>query len=528
MRKTTDAAAQDDVRRRTGIPGPAADAPRGGRTLAELARAAGADPPPPAAAGVEIRGIAEDSRAVRPGDLFVALPGTRTDGHEFAREAAERGAAAIVAEEPVPTGLEIPCLRVDDARRALARMAAAWHGRPAERLRLAGITGTVGKTSVLAIMEAALRRSAVPVGAIGSLGVSVQGEQRPTGYTAPDPLLLHEGLARIADGGARLAVMEVTSHALVQERVHGLEFALGVFTNLVPLEHADYHSSFRSYVEAKTRFFDHLAPGAPIVYSWDDLAVRRVVRGRDLVLVGCGFGREAAVRVEGIEIGPAGTRFRINVRRPLPRLDAGPIKPFAVDVRLRLLGRANALNATLAATAALCLGAAPEAVVAELEGLPSPRRRMQIVHDGAFRVLDDTVGHPDSVTALFEVVAALPARRVHAAFAVRGQRGPRINRQVARALGIWTESHPLETLVVTRSDDTADARNRVTDREHDAFVGALRDAGVAFEERATLAEAVPAVLERAGPGDLVLLLGAQGMDAGEEIARGWLEAHGAA
>jgi UDP-N-acetylmuramoyl-L-alanyl-D-glutamate--2,6-diaminopimelate ligase len=151
---------------------------------------------------------------------------------------------------------------------------------------------------------------------------------------------------------------------------------------------------------------------------------------------------------------------------------------------------------------------------------------MQIVHDGAFRVLDDTVGHPDSVTALFEVVAALPARRLHAAFAVRGQRGPRINRQVARALGIWAEKHPLETLVVTRSDDAADARNRVTSREHDAFVEALRDAGVAFEERATLAEAVPAVLERAGPGDLVLLLGAQGMDAGDLLARGWLEAHG--
>jgi UDP-N-acetylmuramoyl-L-alanyl-D-glutamate--2,6-diaminopimelate ligase len=508
----------------TGGPGSAP----GHRALGELAAAAGIDGVAPEAAGVPVRRIATDSRDVGPGALFVALPGTRTDGHAYADEAVESGAVAMVAEAPCPTGLRIPCLQVDDARRTLARLAAEWYGRPADRLRLAGITGTVGKTSVLAMMEAILRESDVHVGAIGSLGVSVEGEAEPTGYTAPDPLLLHEGLARIAADGARLAVMEVTSHALVQERVHGLEYALGVFTNLMPLEHADYHATFASYVEAKSRFFDHLEPGAPLVHNHDDLAVRNLAAERDVEPIGCGCGADAHVRVEALEIGPGGTSFRLVVRRPLPRLDGAPLAPQPLDVRMRALGRASAINAALAATAALVLGAKPEAALSALAAFPPARRRVEVIHDGRFRVLDDTVGHPDSVSAIFEVVAALAAERLHVAFVVRGQRGPDINHGLGEALAIWAEKHPPGTLVVTRSADAADARNRVTDEEQEAFVAPLRAAGIAFQTHETLDAAVPAVLERAGEGDLVLLLGAQGMDGGAERALRWLEAHGQA
>jgi UDP-N-acetylmuramoyl-L-alanyl-D-glutamate--2,6-diaminopimelate ligase len=521
--------------RKTGTPGirakrprPEADEPQipPPRRLRELAKAAGAPTPRGEDGDILIHAITHDSREVRPGSLFVALPGTRTDGHAFAREAAERGAAAIVAEPPCPDGTGIPCLSVDDARQALARLAAAWHGHPADRLRMAGITGTVGKTSVLAMMEAVLRESHVPMGTIGSLGVSVEGDAQPTGFTAPDPLLLHEGLARIERSGAGLVVMEVTSHALVQERVHGLELALGVFTNLLPLEHAEFHPTFRAYVEAKCRFFEHLPPGTPIVYAYDDLAVRRVVRDRELVPVGCGVGQRASVRLEDLSIALDGTRFTLNYRRPLPRLDADPLPPFTLPLRLRPMGRANAVNAALAATAALCLGADPEATARALAAIPPPLRRLELIHDGAFRVLDDTVGHPDSVSALFEVVAALPTRRLHGVFGIRGKRGAKINRRMAEALVVWLERHPLETLVVTRSADAADERNVVSEREREAFLGPLRKAGVKFEERDTLDEAVPFALERAGEGDLVMLLGAQGMDGAAERVRIWLRKHG--
>jgi UDP-N-acetylmuramoyl-L-alanyl-D-glutamate--2,6-diaminopimelate ligase len=492
------------------------------RPLADLLLDAGLDA---AVAGRElVSGVTADSRRVRPGDLFVAIRGTEVDAHEFVRGAVGRGAAAVVVEAPCPD-VPVPCVRTDDARRALAALAAAWFGRPAERLSLIGITGTVGKTSVLMMLEALFAAGGRRLGTIGSLGIRTDGETRQTGLTAPDPLQLHQGLADMLADGCDCAAMEVTSHALAQRRVHGIELDLGIFTNLVPLEHSEFHGSFRGYVEAKARFFDHLRPGALLVHNADDRAVRRLARGRDLTPVGVGTGpRTALVAVEIREISRGGTRFRLRLRRPLPLLTGGETPPRAVDLDLKLLGRSNVYNASLAAVTAMCMGIGDPAVREGLGRLEAPRRRMEILHDGDFLVVDDTVGHPDSVSALFEVVERLDVRQVHAVFAVRGKRGPRINRQTAEALAIWAQRRPLATLVVTRSDDAADERNRVSKAEEAAFLAPLRDAGLRVEQRATLREAVPAALRRARENDLVLLLGAQGMDAGAERAREWLAA----
>ena len=147
---------------------------------------------------------------------------------------------------------------------------------------------------------------------------------------------------------------------------------------------------------------------------------------------------------------------------------------------------------------------------------------MEILHNGEFLVLDDTVGHPDSISAHFEVVEALAPERVHLAFAIRGQRGRRINRESARSLAIWCERIRPASLVVTSSVEAADERNRVEEGEREAFLDVLTAANIPFSEQARLDQAVTAVLGNAEPGDAVLLLGAQGMDQGQEIAREWL------
>jgi UDP-N-acetylmuramoyl-L-alanyl-D-glutamate--2,6-diaminopimelate ligase len=390
---------------------------------------------------------------------------------------------------------------------------------------MVGITGTIGKTSVLKMLEAIVLGSGRPIGTIGSLGVKVGREEHATGYTAPDPLRLHEALATIAESGCTLAAMEVTSHALDQERVHGLKYDLGIFTNLVPLEHADYHGSFRGYVEVKRRFLDYLRPGVPVVHSADDRAVRRLVRESEGVPVSCGTSRTAVVRVEEVRTDDRGTSLLLNVRKPLPKLDGGSVAPTRLELRLQTLGRGNVTNAALAASTALILGVEPFAVREQLAGFPPPRRRMEVVRREPFLLIDDSIGHPDSVSALFEGMERLDRRRVHAVFAVRGMRGARINARTAEALATWLERTPVDTLVVTHSTDQADERNRVRPREGDTFVAPLRKAGIPFDERPELADAVASVLERAEPGDLVLLLGAQGMDAGREIADAWLREH---
>lgn len=471
-----------------------------------------------------LTGITDDSRAVIPGSLFVAITGEKVDGHRHIGDAVQRGAVAAVVER-VPTRdfPPIPIFRVDDSRRALAALSAEWFGRPAEALTLVGITGTVGKTSILSLLEEMLDSTAAMVGSLGSLGLRIGGREiSETGYTAPDPLLLHEALREIADAGGRITIMEATSHALVQERLAGLNFSMGILTNLLPLEHQDYHGSFRGYVDAKRRFFDHLVPGAPLTYNADDRAVRRLVRDHDVERVGVGRSRTAAVRVEVESMQPGLTRMALNIRREIPRLNGGAVAPLRLPLEVRLLGRSNVSNVALAATSALMLGAEADRVAAAVEGITAPRRRMEVIHNGDFLVLDDTVGHPDSISAHFEVVEALAPKQVHIAFAIRGQRGRRINRESARSLAIWCERIRPASLVVTSSTEAADERNRVEEAERHAFLEVLSESGIPFSEQERLDQAVTAVLDNAEPGDAVLLLGAQGMDQGQVTAREWL------
>jgi UDP-N-acetylmuramoyl-L-alanyl-D-glutamate--2,6-diaminopimelate ligase len=470
-------------------------------------------------ATLEIHGITDRSADVRSGTLFIAVPGRSADGHRFVSDAIARGAAAVVAERELEDVTEVPVLRVADARRALAEIAAAWHGRPAERLDLIGITGTVGKTSVLSMIDAILTRAGRPIGTIGSFGVGFGGRVDPTGYTAPDAPIVHEALARIAAAGLRAAALEVTSHALMQRRVEGLRFRLGVFTNLVPFEHSEYHRSFRSYVDAKSKFFEHMEPLAPLLYNADDRTVRAIVRGRDVQALGCGHARSACVRIELTRLDARGTSFVLNVRRALPRLDGGEVAAARLPFELRLLGRSNVLNATLAAAAALCLGADADSARAALREASPPRRRMELIRLGDRLVLDDTAGHPDSLSAVFEVVERLAPKRVHLVFGVRGMRGRRINTRLAETLAIWARLLPLGRVVITSCEDAADERNRVQPEERAAFLETLRRQGMMYAERSACRDAVELAIDGSAAGELVLLLGAQGMDRAAAFAR---------
>jgi UDP-N-acetylmuramoyl-L-alanyl-D-glutamate--2,6-diaminopimelate ligase len=497
------------------------------RRLGDLLRALDVDVRPGRAADVAVAAIVTRSEDVSPGSLFVALPGWSVDGHAFVADAARRGAAAIIVERDVGGALDVPLVRVSDARRALAELAAEWHGRPADRLTLIGITGTAGKTSTLSLLEGVLLASGARVGSIGSLGLHGLGETlEQSVYTTPDPLLLHSGLAHLADSGIQLVAMEATSHALAQQRIHGLSFGMGIFTNLLPLEHSEYHQDFEEYVRAKSLFFRHLEPGAPLVYNRDDPVTRVLVEARDVSAIGVGSGSRGAALIADPVTAATGTRFTLRVTRPIPRLDGGEVPPMDVAVRLRLLGPSNRINAALAAVTALCAGAEPDTVVQALSSFEPPPRRLQVVHRGRFLILDDTVGHPESISAFFDVVLRLRPRNVRLAFAVRGQRGERINRQNAEALAIWAGRVGVETLVITRSEGAADELNHVDDDEYNAFLAPLRQQGIPFREVPDLEQAVHAVLDAATEGDLVALLGAQGMDQGQGVARAWLEARG--
>jgi UDP-N-acetylmuramoyl-L-alanyl-D-glutamate--2,6-diaminopimelate ligase len=479
---------------------------------------------------LEVAGLAVDSRQVRSGDLFVAQRGATTDGREFVDQARRRGAVALCAEAALDG---LPTLVVADPRAAVPRLAATLYGHPARALRLIGITGTLGKTSTALLVQSALEASGLGVGVIGSLGVRIRGRVRETGMTTPDAPTIHRALRAMADAGVGLAAMEVTSHALALGRVAGLQFGLGVFTNLVLDEHLDFHRTPGEYLRTKLRFLDHLEPGAPLVYNRDDGRVTEAVERhaglapRPLVGVSLAGEPGAAVVLRGIRSDAAGSAFALEVLRALPRLDGGEVAPQLVPLVLPVFGFQQVANAALAAVTALIGGASPLGVTEAVAEVAPIHRRMELVRHAAPAILDDTSGNPRTLRAVFDSIRAIPHRGLRIAFGVRGARGAEINRRLAATLTelvrARTGTMPVR-VVVTASEETAGPRDRVTEEERSVVERVLREGAVGYRFEPTLAGAVDAVLDGWAPDDLVLLLGAQGMDRASQLARAKLGA----
>jgi len=217
-----------------------------------------------------IRGIRFDSRKVGKGDLFVAVRGTVTDGHHYIAEALSRGAACVVGEElPEKADQKVAWILVPDSRKALALMASAFYGHPSRELQMVGVTGTNGKTTIIALLYQLHCLLNFKAGMLSTIHVMIEGEPHPATHTTPDPVQINEYLREMADRGCKYCFMEVSSHAIDQQRIAGLRFDGGIFTNLTH-DHLDYHKNFRGYLAAKKRFFDQLPKEAFALINSDD------------------------------------------------------------------------------------------------------------------------------------------------------------------------------------------------------------------------------------------------------------------
>ena len=342
----------------------------------------------------EITLVTPDSRLVREGALFVAIPGTAKDGAAFIPMAREKGAAAIVGQ----TG--DADVVVGDARAALALIAANFYGRPAEKLSLAGVTGTSGKTTTTRMIESVFDALGEPVGLIGTIEYRAGDERLMADRTTPDAVVLQEWFAKMVDAGVKHAVMEVSSHALALKRTHGVHFAAAVFTNL-SREHFDFHKDFDDYFAAKRILFDQIDRSRQTaVVNLDDDYGRRLADS--LGSTAMTFGRYANADIhpaDDLKIDVDGIRATINTPH-------GPVR-----MESTLLGLPNLYNWMGAIGAALVVGMPIATIEAGIRNLKSVRGRFERVGSGRPTVIVDYAHKPDALEKLLHAVRDIAGER---------------------------------------------------------------------------------------------------------------------
>lgn len=363
---------------------------------------------------IDITSVSADSRLVKKGGVFVAIPGFQQDGAKFIASAMEKGAAAVVSESSAATTEgSVTHVQVADARAALATIAANFYGRPAEKLSLVGVTGTSGKTTTTKMIESIFDASGEPAGLIGTIEYRAGEERLNADRTTPDAVVLQEWFAKMRDAGVKHAVMEVSSHALALKRTHGVHFAAAVFTNL-SRDHFDFHKDFDDYFAAKRILFDQIDRSKrTAVVNADDEYGRRLAADLGSSAMTFGRGPNADIRTaDGFEISVRGLRGIVHT-------PAGEVR-----VESNLLGQPNLYNWMAAIGAALVVGIPVKTIEAGIRSLQSVRGRFERVpvKEGP-TVIVDYAHKPDAMEKLLHAVRDLAGRsRVVVLFGCGGDR----------------------------------------------------------------------------------------------------------
>ena len=332
---------------------------------------------------LEIGQIVSDSRRVVPGSLFVAVRGVAVDGHQYIASAIEKGAVAIVCEEyPKELADKATFVVVKDSAYALGMLLSKSYGDPSQKLKLVGVTGTNGKTTIATVLYELFRRLGYKVGLLSTVCNYIDGEAIPTDHTTPDPITLHALIARMVEAGCTYAFMEVSSHSIDQRRISGLDFDGGIFTNLTR-DHLDYHKTVENYLKAKKKFFDELPAKAFALTNLDDKSGMVMLQNTQAKKLTYSLRTVADFKGKILESHFEGTDLLINDK----------------EVTVRFVGRFNAYNLLAVYGAAVSLGADPDEVLVALSAMHPVSGRFETIHSPeGFTAIVDYAHTPDALT----------------------------------------------------------------------------------------------------------------------------------
>jgi UDP-N-acetylmuramoyl-L-alanyl-D-glutamate--2,6-diaminopimelate ligase len=481
-----------------------------GRTLKELAAAV-----PQArivgthgALELDVRGFTLDSRAVRPGDLYAALPGSCAHGAQYAADAASRGAVAVLTDEEgakLSAEAGLPTLLVPEVRPALGPIGAALYGSPAEAMTMIGVTGTNGKTTTSFLMEGGLRAAGLRTGVIGTTGTRIGDLAVKTARTTPEAPDLQALLAAMRAHAVQAVAMEVSSHALAYGRTAGIRYRVAAFTNLTQ-DHLDFHADFEDYFEAKAKLFTP---------AYTQLAV---------VNVDDAYGRRIAERARGLElptwtISPSGGRADWRVEEVDSSINGSAFTVLGPDgtrrrAAVQLPGQFNVANALTAIVALIGAGVEPEAAIEGVAAVPGVPGRVQRIEAGqAFLAVVDYSHTPDSISNVLAALRPVTRGRLRIVVGCGGDR----DRAKRPLMGAAAAEGADEVILTNDNPRSEDPMAILAAAEVGARAAVAAGAAARVEVCADRAEAIARAVARSEPGDTVVVAG-KGHEQGQEIA----------
>jgi UDP-N-acetylmuramoyl-L-alanyl-D-glutamate--2,6-diaminopimelate ligase len=441
----------------------------------------------------DISGIAYDSRRVLPGMAFVAIPGHQTDGHEYIGSAIDRGASTIICERHGLASPRVTQVRVPNARAALAHAAAAFYEHPSRQLKVIGVTGTNGKTTVAFMVKQILESAGIQCGLLGTVRYEIGERIIPAQRTTPEALDVQEMLSQMVRAGCGACVMEVSSHALDQQRVADVDFDVGVFTNLTR-DHLDYHGSMEEYFEAKRRLFTAieagLKRGGAVVNLDDRFGARLASECRAEVVMTYGLDARATLRATILRLGKDGTDLEVETRQG------------RFSCRLPLIGRHNVYNALAAVGAALVLDVDLAAIERALNRMQPVPGRLEAVECGQpFGVFVDYAHTDDALANVLRTLRELTPGRLLLAFGCGG------NRDAGKRPRMGAVAASLADFVILTSDNPRREGPDAIVREVEAGFLAAAGGRVAYRKELDRARAIEDLLREARSGDTVVIAG---------------------
>lgn len=442
---------------------------------------------------VEIESLCADSRKVTQGALFFCTPGLRMDAHDFAPQAVEKGASALIVERKLD--LNVPQVIVEDVRMAISYIASEFNGNPAEKLLMLGITGTKGKTTTSFLVKSIMEAAGVKTGLIGTVCSMIGDETIPTQLTTPDPIETQSILRRMVEAGVQCVIMEVSAHALAMNRLAGMKFKVGAFSNFSQ-DHLDFFEDMDAYFEAKMRFMlEDMCELA--VYNVDDEQVSAGMRRLNRPALRIGIRDSSDVYANDIEIGERGCSFLMTWH-----------KQFRTTISMKLAGIFNVYNALMAAGICICAGIGPEAIRRGLEDVRAVPGRIELLETGTpYRVILDYAHSPDSLENILKAVRQTTKGRMIALFGCGGNRD-RAKRPVMGEIAGELADFCILTSDNPRNEEPMDILASIEE--------GIRPTGCDYIVIENRREAIRYALQNAGAGDVIVLAG-KGHETYQEI-----------